>query len=142
MTSNPNSIAWPSETLLVQRAERSVNAARATAAPQIPAVSLIQSIEDMEARLRSLTHGPHDLVPPGFDSAGTLGPLKRFAKKVTRRLVWWYVEPRWTVQRQLTQELAAFAKASVQASLVISAELEILRSQVSDLQSESKARAR
>lgn len=119
-----------------------MNAARTTSAPRVPAVSLIQSIEDMEARLRSLNHGPHDLVPPGFDSAGTLGPLKRFAKKVTRRLVWWYVEPRWTVQRQLTQELAAFAKASVQASLVISAELEILRSQVSDLQSESKARAR
>jgi len=141
MSSEPNSITWPSESVLVQRAERSLNIVRAPLEGQRVEVPFVQAIESMEAHLRLLEQGPGQLVPTGFESAGSLSFLKQFMKKVTRRLVWWYVEPRWTVQQQLTQELAAFARASVQANLALSLELDALRLQVDDLQAGQQARA-
>ena len=141
MSSTQNSITWPSETLLVQRAERYLNVPRASSGALVAAAPLIQAIEAMEARWRALADGPRDLVPTGFESSGALAPLKRFVKKVTRRLVWWYVEPRWTVQRRLTEDLIAFTHASVQANLAIGTELEILRARVSEIEFESRARA-
>lgn len=138
MSGNQNSIMWPAESLLVQRAERSLGIVPKSTQHAV-AVTLFEAIEDMAARLAALDQAACGLVPAGFESTGRLAFLKRFTKKVSRRLVWWYVEPRWIIQRQLADELAAFAKASVQANLAIGAELETLRSEIADIQAGSGA---
>jgi 2-polyprenyl-3-methyl-5-hydroxy-6-metoxy-1,4-benzoquinol methylase len=57
----------------------------------------------MHQRLAEIQQPPI-LVPPG-----AAGRAKRFGKKAVRKLVWWYVEPRWVPQRQFDTEAAYFA---------------------------------
>jgi 2-polyprenyl-3-methyl-5-hydroxy-6-metoxy-1,4-benzoquinol methylase len=47
--------------------------------------------------------------PPILAPPGTVGKAKRFGKKAVRKLVWWYVEPRWVPQREFDTETAMFA---------------------------------
>ena len=126
--------SWPRESILIERAERALNIVRPTA-PRLPAaVTVEQAIAEMVSRLGALEEGSRGVVPPGYESGGHLVGLKRLLKKVSRRLVWWYVEPRWTVQREITTELTAFARSSMQANQALAAQVESLQSKVADLQ--------
>ena len=126
--------SWPRESILIERAERALNIVRPTA-PRLPAaVTVEQAIAEMVSRLGALEESSRGVVPPGYESGGHLVGLKRLLKKVSRRLVWWYVEPRWTVQREITTELTAFARSSIQANQALAAQVESLQSKVADLQ--------
>lgn len=135
-------IAWPSASTLVDRAERSLNIVRPAAHTQAGgSSSALQILADMETRLLRLEQGYSALVPTGFETAGRFAFMKRFVKKVTRRLVWWYVEPRWTVQREITADLASFARSSIQVSRTMSRELQELQSTIAELQRNQRGRA-
>lgn len=129
---------WPDESTLVERAERSLNVVRPSPPHHLAPFKSSHAISEMEERLNALQRGAVGLVPAGFESVGPFAPLKRLLKKVTRRLVWWYVEPRWVIQREINAELAAFVQASIQANLSMSAELEALQSRMADLQRGSR----
>jgi SAM-dependent methyltransferase len=49
-------------------------------------------------------------APPILVGPGPVGRVKRFGKKVVRKLTFWYVEPRWVPQREFDVETASFAR--------------------------------
>lgn len=122
--------AWPAASVLVQRAEQSLKIVR----PLPPTTLAASSLTDMHIRLAKLEHGYHLLVPPGYESGGRMASLKRAMKKIARPLMWWYVEPRWIVQRDLTADLASFVSSSIRATDEMVAELRVLRSKVHELE--------
>ena len=127
-----NSFAWPSAATLVARAETALGVAprQLGLADAVTSPTARASIGDLELHLVRLESFYHALVPPGFESGGRLAVLKRFLKKATRRLMWWYVEPRWDVQRQATAELAGFVQATIEMMRSMSEDLRDLRARV------------
>ncbi len=82
------------------------------------------------ARLRAeilrrnwLVHTPPALVR----QPGLRGRLAYFTKRVSRRLIAWYVEPRWAIQREFNAESARFATDMVEA-------IRLLRREIEDVQ--------
>lgn len=67
------------------------------------------------------------VVVPEAGGAGPLGPFKRLVKTLTRKLVWWYVEPRWRIQRDFDTHAAHFASAVTNELGRLSAELDHMR---------------
>ena len=134
MNDDTDVIGWPSAKTLVRRAERSLHVEGLPGSRSGRRVPAPEAIVELEHRLHRFEHVYASLVPPGFESAGRLAPLKRLFKRVTRRFVWWYVEPRWTMQREATAELVGFARTSIQVTHAISAELLELRSIVHELE--------
>lgn len=136
MDDDMTSFVWPSASILVHRAERSLNIVRTfSPAPEAASSALsVEKLADLEARVIRFEQGYWSLVPPGFESAGRLASVKRFMKRVVRKVVWWYVEPRWAVQRDVTAELAGFASSSIQAMQAMSIELHDLRSRVDEME--------
>lgn len=123
-----STIAWPSASTLIARAETSLGILRlATIPATTDARPQAIDLGDLEARLLRLEACYHALVPPGYESAGPFAPVKRLMKRTTRRLMWWYVEPRWDVQRHATAELAGFLHASIDALRLVSADVQELR---------------
>jgi hypothetical protein len=130
MSGEIDTFVWPEASTLVQRAERSLNIVRA-----VPLDAVAErSIADMRLRMTKLEQGYHSLVPPGYESGRRLGGVKRTLKKLVRPLMWWYVEPRWIVQQDLTADLAAFASSSIRVTEEVLVELRTLRSRVQDLE--------
>lgn len=65
--------------------------------------------------------------PPLTKDPGLRGRIAFFAKRVARKLVSWYTEPRWLAQHEIDAETARFASSAAQA-------LEHLQREVSHLQ--------
>ena len=132
MNDAPPPFAWPNASTLILRAERALQIVRpfpkpaTTPPPTRPPVDL----GSLEGHLVDFERTYHALVPPGFASTGRLAPAKTFVKRATRKFVWWYVEPRWDVQRQATADLAAFLHSSIGVLREVSAEVEALRARV------------
>jgi hypothetical protein len=136
--SEGQSFSWPSASTLVMRAEQSLGVVRPVLAQEAQANGLALNLADMHARLLRFEQGYWSLVPPGFDSVGRLTPLKRFFKKLTRRGMWWYVEPRWIIQRDLMAELAGFAVATMKSVQELSTDLDVLRSRLDQMERPSQ----
>jgi len=136
MDDDIRSFVWPSASTLVRRAERSLNIVRSVPPATEPAAGAlsVETLADLEARMIRFEQGYWSLVPPGFESAGRLASGKRFMKRVVRKVVWWYVEPRWAIQRDVTADLAGFATSSIQVMRAMSAELHDLRSKVDQME--------
>jgi hypothetical protein len=130
MSGEIDEFVWPSASALVRRAEQRLNVAR----PVAPITVAAGSLAEMRHRLTKFEQGHHSLVPTGYESTGRASLIKRTLKKFIRPLMWWYVEPRWIVQRDLTADLAAFASASILAMDEMVAELHSLRLQVHELE--------
>jgi hypothetical protein len=58
---------------------------------------------------------------------GLRGRLAYFTKRVSRRLIAWYIEPRWAIQREFNAESARFATDTVEA-------IRLLRREIEDVQ--------
>jgi hypothetical protein len=68
------------------------------------------------------------VTPPQIArNPGLRGRVAFFTKRVTRRLVSWYIEPRWAAQQEIDAEVARFASNAAEA-------LERLQREVSHLQ--------
>jgi hypothetical protein len=77
-----------------------------------------------------------DTAPPQIDSRpGPRGRAATFTKRVVRRLTWWYVEPRWTGQREFDAVTARFASVSADA-------LDDLRNEIQQLRDSNEQLAR
>ena len=98
----------------------------------------VDRFAELAVRLLAYESGYVGLHPPGYESGGRLAPVRRFVKKVSRRLMWWYVEPRWTVHREMTANLAGFNHAAIDLARSIAEELEELRARVADLEGLSR----
>ncbi len=128
---------WPSASTLVRRAEQSLEIVRpigpaaAQLAPVAPTIAV--DIASLESRLVAIERGYWTLVPPGFESGGRLASVKRLFKRVSRRFMWWYVEPRWIVQRELTAEFAGFSASTIEAMRLMSVEMDGLRARIDEL---------
>lgn len=133
MTQKRSTFVWPSAPILVLRAERELKVA-----PHAhQSIESAARFAELETWLFRYEQGYGALVPPGFESAGRLAAAKRFAKKVTRRFVWWYVEPRWTVHREMTGNLAGFGHTSMDMLRSMSTELDLLRLRVAELEDQA-----
>ena len=126
----------PSADALVRRAEEVLGIDRSSTGAAVSAPDTPRGmLADLDRRLAGIERGYWALVPPGYESLGRATRVKRFFKQVIRRSVWWYVEPRWTVQRELTAELAGIVQVSIHTMRAMSDELETLRSRVGQLES-------
>lgn len=88
---------------------------------------------ELASRVASLEQATKSLVPPGFESFGRFAGVKRNSKRVIRRLVWWYVEPRWEVQRALAADSAAIARLLLGVAEQMTAELDELRDLIDEV---------
>lgn len=125
---------WPASAVLIERAERSLGIERSSSQFGAVGVTAMPGIPEMEARLVEVDRCLPAIVPTGFESAGPLAFLKRSTKKITRRLMWWYVEPRWIVQREINVELAAVTRLSVQALGELSLTTQALQARIEELE--------
>lgn len=122
---------WPTAETLIRRAERELNLAPQ---PQqsAPVADTIDRFAELEARLYRYEVSYPALHPVGYDSGGRLAPAKVVLKKVSRRLMWWYVEPRWTVHREMTANLVGFSHEAIEVLRTMSAEIEELRARIGE----------
>jgi len=133
--------AWPASSVLVERAERSLGIVRSPGLFEAADVAAMHGIPEMEARLVKVDSELSAIVPTGFESAGSLAFLKRTMKKVSRRLMWWYVEPRWIVQREINVELAAITHLSVQALAELSLTTASLQARIEEMERAARGTA-
>jgi hypothetical protein len=126
------SFAWPSALTLILRAEQALQITRPSSRPVAAPVPMRRPVDlgALEVHLVEFERTYHALVPPGFASHGRLAAAKSVVKRATRKFVWWYVEPRWDVQRQATADLAAFLHSSIGVLREVSVEVEELQARV------------
>lgn len=131
MTEDRSSFVWPSASTLVRRAERELNL------PPLPVaeVKTVDRFAALEANLFRYESSYIGLHPPGYESTGRFASGRRLFKKVIRRLTWWYVEPRWTVQREMTAALVEYSRESIDLLRAMSAEVSEVRTRVQELES-------
>lgn len=133
MTSRGSTFVWPSASTLVRRAERELNLPPSPVASVTHAAAVDQFAE-MEAFLRRYEGSSIGLHPPGYEAAGRFVGVKVLIKKISRRLMWWYVEPRWTVQRDMTSALVGYARESIDTMRLMTAEIVEVRARVDELE--------
>ena len=133
VTDSKPTFIWPSAPTLVRRAERELNVAPMPSAPDALAHT-VDRFAELEAKLFTYETSYIGLHPPGYESGGRLAFARRFFKKVSRRLMWWYVEPRWTVHREMTATLVGFAHESIDLLRAMSAEIAEVRTRVGELE--------
>lgn len=96
--------------------------------------SLLDTVERRHSAIESaairaeILHS-HWLVHPPMlvRQPGLRGRLAFFTKRVCRRLIAWYVEPKWAIQREFNAEAARFATDTVEA-------IRLLRREIEDVQ--------
>jgi len=124
---------WPTSRVLIRRAERSLNVSAKSDRRAVGPIAESVICADLSSRLDVVDQTITRLVAPGYESSGRFVRLKRDMKRVIRRTVWWYVEPRWDVQRALTSDLATIARGSLNLVEQMTLEIQDLRDLVDEL---------
>jgi hypothetical protein len=128
---------------LLQGVDRSrVENEMATPAPPNPGFA---EIADASRHLSALWG---TVLPPELARSLSSRPrLRGLAKRVVRRVTWWYIEPRWVVQRSIDEEAARMARSTVtvlsglhQDLTEARREVALLRSRLEALESITSAR--
>lgn len=140
MTVDMPPFVWPSAESLVRRAEREL---KISPSPQATSTGTASDGADrftgLEVRLYRYEIGCSGLDPIGYESSGRLAPAKTLFKKVSRRLMWWYVEPRWAVQREMTANLVDFSYEAINVMRSMSAEMADLQARLNEQEEIARA---
>jgi hypothetical protein len=114
----------------------SVAAVDGAAVVHAAAASLPAAIRGAEQHARRLHHLWWDVAPPTLElHPGPRGRMVNLVQRTARRLTWWYIEPRWTGQREFDAVAARFASETTRA-------VEVLRSEVQELRNTNDRLAR
>lgn len=115
-------VSWSvTEAELIRRATAVVRNSGSETGPQpvsSPSRDALQQIHTNASESLARLQAAHDaLLAPSLEPVeGIVLGLKRFAKRLVRKLVGWYVEPRWVVQREFNAEAIRSVNLSLEAT--------------------------
>lgn len=114
--------------VLVQRVEQLLGAIDARDVSLVPQDGTAAPTVDGPIHAMRLIQ--REMHPPDLSAPGSRGGrVGTFVKRVVRKLISWYVEPRWVLQQQLDGENVEFASRAYNSICRIEAELDELRRQ-------------
>jgi hypothetical protein len=82
------------------------------------------------------------VLPPDLSVATWPGKRSRLiARRIVRKLTWWYVEPRWVVQRGIDEEVGRFATSAATELAAMRREVSMLQREVEVLRDQASVTA-